>query len=157
MSYLTNKPGSLEEVVKGLTKNINDSAYQDLFKKELEKTGKGLGAMSNLEKTAFFNKIDKMHKGKNESVEETHVGQTKKANQSQKDTGGEKEVVKPISVRETILNMWKEVLPESTSGQTSDETPEEKKENKDKMKKKEADTGTAATKVETEPKIDYEK
>ncbi len=68
MSYLNHKPGSLEEVIKEKSQHMNDSAYQDLFKKELEKAGKGIGAMSNAEKTAFFNKLDKMHKGKNEDV-----------------------------------------------------------------------------------------
>ena len=68
MSYLNHKPGSLEEVIKEKSQHMNDSAYQDLFKKELEKAGKGFGAMSNAEKTAFFNKLDKMHKGKNEDV-----------------------------------------------------------------------------------------
>jgi len=157
MSYLTNKPGSLEEIVKGMTKNINDSAYQDMFKKELEKAGKGVGAMSSVEKTAFFNKLDKMHKAKNEttkeSLDETHMSLKKVQNQSQLDKGGEKEVVKPISVKETILKMWQE----ATASQAADETPEEKKESEQLAKKKVADTGSKATEVETEPKINYNK
>ncbi len=68
MSYLNHKPGSLEEIIKEKSQHMNDSAYQDLFKKELQKAGKGIGAMSNAEKTAFFNKLDKMHKGKNEDT-----------------------------------------------------------------------------------------
>ena len=65
--YLNTKPGSVEEVVSNMSKNIRqDSAYQDMFKKELEKAGKGIGAMSPKEKKDFFNKIDKMHKAKNE-------------------------------------------------------------------------------------------
>ena len=105
-----NKPGSIEEVIAGLTKHTKENAYQDMFKKELEKSGKGIGAMTPKEKSAFFSKIDKKYKAKDENiketVDETHVGQTKKANQSQKDAKGEKEVIKPI--RETILNMWQE-------------------------------------------------
>jgi hypothetical protein len=61
--YLDIKPGSLEEVVK----NISDD-YQDLFKKELEKTGKSIGQMTDSEKKAFFNKIDKMYNAKNEET-----------------------------------------------------------------------------------------
>jgi len=62
--YLTHKPGSLEEVVAKATQL--ESGYQDKFKKELEKTGRGIGSMTPKEKSAFFNKIDKMHKAKNE-------------------------------------------------------------------------------------------
>ena len=64
MSYLKHKPGSIEEIVSKL--RPEDSDYQAKFKKELEKTGKGIGAMSPKEKKDFFNKIDKMHKAKNE-------------------------------------------------------------------------------------------
>jgi len=65
--YLNTKPGSVEEIVSNMSKNIRqDSTYQDMFKKELEKAGKGIGAMSPKEKKDFFNKIDKMHKAKNE-------------------------------------------------------------------------------------------
>ena len=66
MSYLKSKDGSLEASIKEMQKNIKDSAYQDMFKKELEKAGKGIASMSNKEKKDFFNKIDKMHKAKNE-------------------------------------------------------------------------------------------
>jgi len=63
-NYLTHKPGSLEEVVAKATQQ--ESGYQDKFKKELEKTGRGIGSMTPKEKTAFFTKLDKMHKAKNE-------------------------------------------------------------------------------------------
>ena len=64
MKYLKHKPGSIEEIVSKL--RPEDSDYQAKFKKELEKTGKGIGAMSPKEKKDFFNKIDKMHKAKSE-------------------------------------------------------------------------------------------
>ncbi len=61
------KSGSLEEAIAGIT--IKDEhKYQKLFKRELEKAGKGIGAMTPAEKKAFFNKIDKMYKGKNEDL-----------------------------------------------------------------------------------------
>mgnify|MGYP005994023069 FL=1 len=63
------KTGSLEEAIAGITIK-DENKYQQLFKKELEKAGKGIGAMTPAEKKAFFNKIDKMYKGKNEEVEE---------------------------------------------------------------------------------------
>jgi hypothetical protein len=71
MSYLESKSGSISEVVKEMQKHIKDNAYQDMFKKELEKTGKGIGAMSDMEKKDFFNKLDKMYKAKNEEVQES--------------------------------------------------------------------------------------
>ena len=64
MTYLKHKPGSIEEIVSKL--RPEDSDYQAKFKKELDKAGKGIGAMSPKEKKDFFNKIDKMHKAKNE-------------------------------------------------------------------------------------------
>ena len=93
VKYLNTKSGSVEEVVSNMTKNIRkDSAYQDMFKKELDKAGRPIGAMTPKEKSTFFNKIDSKYKAKSES--------------------------KPD-------------------------------------KKNVADTGTKATKVETEPKVDY--
>ena len=78
MSYLESKSGSMSEVVKEMQKHLKDNAYQDLFKKELEKTGKGIGAMSDMEKKDFFNKLDKMYKGKGEAkVDELTKGQEK--------------------------------------------------------------------------------
>ena len=55
MTYLKHKPGSVEEIVSKL--RPEDSDYQAKFKKELDKAGKGIGAMSPKEKKDFFNKI----------------------------------------------------------------------------------------------------
>ena len=63
-NYLKHKPGSIEEIVSKL--RPEDSDYQAKFKKELDKAGKGIASMSYKEKKDFFNKIDKMHKAKNE-------------------------------------------------------------------------------------------
>jgi len=68
MSYLKSKDGSIEASIKEMQKNLNDNAYQKLFKKELEKAGKGIGSMSDQEKKDFFNNIDKKYKGKNEEL-----------------------------------------------------------------------------------------
>ena len=64
MKYLKHKPGSIEEIVSKL--RPEDSEYQAKFKKELDKAGKGIASMTDKEKKDFFNKIDKMHKAKNE-------------------------------------------------------------------------------------------
>ena len=70
MSYLKHKPGSIEELMANQNQKLNDNAYQDMFKKELEKAGRGIGAMSPKEKKDFFNKIDDKYKAKNEVKEE---------------------------------------------------------------------------------------
>ena len=66
MSYLKHKPGSIEEMMANKAKMMKDNAYQDMFKKELDKAGKGIGSMSPKEKKDFFNKIDSKYKAKNE-------------------------------------------------------------------------------------------
>ena len=82
--YLETKKGSLEDMVAGVTEGKQSEDYKQLFKKELEKAGKGIGAMSDQEKKAFFNNIDKKHKAKNEGDPIS-----KKMNQRQKNTPGE--------------------------------------------------------------------
>ena len=73
MSYLKSKPGSIEEVAAKMSKYATESEYQQMFKKELEKTGKGIGAMTDKEKKDFFNKIDSKYKGKNEAVSQKQI------------------------------------------------------------------------------------
>lgn len=68
--YLETKKGSLEDMVAGVTQGKQSEDYKQLFKKELEKTGKGIGSMSDMEKKAFFNNIDKKHSAKNEGSKE---------------------------------------------------------------------------------------
>ena len=67
MSYLKHKPGSIEELMANEASKLNDNAYQQMFKKELDKAGKGIGGMSPKEKKDFFNKIDSKYKAKNEA------------------------------------------------------------------------------------------
>jgi hypothetical protein len=69
MKYLNTKPGSIEEVAANMSKYAAESEYQDMFKKELEKAGKGIGAMTPKEKKAFFNKIDSKYTAKDEEVD----------------------------------------------------------------------------------------
>jgi len=67
--YLKTKEGSIEDTVKQMQNKVLESDYQDKFKKALDKEGKPLGHMTGAEKKSFFNKVDKMHKGKNESLD----------------------------------------------------------------------------------------
>ena len=66
--YLEIKPGSISETIKRLSDD-----YQAIFKKELEKTGKGIGSMTPDEKKAFFNQLDKMHNAKNEAMDSSWI------------------------------------------------------------------------------------
>ena len=59
--YLEIKPGSIAEVAIRLRDD-----YQAFFKKELEKSGKGIAQMTDAEKKAFFNRVDKEYNAKNE-------------------------------------------------------------------------------------------
>lgn len=61
--YLEIKPGSLSEVAIRLRDD-----YQAFFKKELEKTGKSIPQMTDAEKKAFFDKVDKAYTAKNEAT-----------------------------------------------------------------------------------------
>ena len=106
MSYLKHKPGSIEEIVSNQSSYKEDSGYQKMFKKELEKAGKGIGSMTPAEKKSFFNKIDKKYSAKDEGME-------------------------------TMV-------------------PNKKEDPKD-MKRKTTMTGEKATKVEMEPKVEYDK
>jgi hypothetical protein len=84
---------SFEGYIDGSVQKISEATeYQAKFKKELEKTGKSVAQMSDAEKKAFFNKMDTMHKAKNE----THTWTKNVIYKKQKATGGEKEVINPI-------------------------------------------------------------
>ena len=77
--YFETKKGSLEDMVAGVTEGKQSEDYKQLFKKELEKAGKGIGAMSDQEKKDFFNNIDKKHKAKNEDSKRVQKMNVKKA------------------------------------------------------------------------------
>ena len=59
------------EALKNIVKEtmIEESEYQDFFKRALEKAGGSIPKMSEEEKKAFFNKIEKTWKGKGEKNE----------------------------------------------------------------------------------------
>ena len=98
---------SFEGYIDGSVQKISEATeYQAKFKKELEKTGKSVAQMSDAEKKAFFNKMDTMHKAKNE----THTWTKNVIYKKQKATGGEKEVINPLKekIRETISKLMGE-------------------------------------------------
>ena len=206
MSYLKSKDGSIEASIKEMQKHIKDNAYQDMFKKELEKTGKGIGAMSDQEKKDFFNKIDKMHKAKSEDLNkddekvvkkvkdmlkgasDKHAAQAKmldKAMKTEADVpagpdvdqmhdykkakskdpkAGEKEPMKmnTESLERTIWKMAADELEEMKKNskymKAQDIAPSNDADGEsEKEKKGKTLVGSKQTKVETEPKVDYNK
>jgi len=58
----------LKEIVREVM--VEESEYQEFFKKALEKAGKSIPSMSDEEKKAFFNKIEKTWKGRGSKVEQ---------------------------------------------------------------------------------------
>ena len=167
--YLNTKPGSVEEVVANMNKSLRqDGAYQDMFKKELDKAGKGIGSMSPKEKKDFFNKIDSKYKAKDEQV--VPKGSHKMPDGTiMKDKDHKKEDLnsKDASVVKKVMTKLKgasqahagqakdlEKAMKSEADQHGDEI-NQKKIDKVKADKKLTDSGSKATKVETEPKVDY--
>ena len=208
MSYLESKSGSISEVVKEMQKHIKDNAYQDMFKKELEKTGKGIGAMSDMEKKDFFNKLDKKYKGKDEAkVNELTAGQKKlppalqkaiKAKEKNEDLDSKdeptvkdvanqlkkavkahgqqsKDLEKAMKSEEESFDIEKLKEDVNTLWSTAGDSMEEMKKNAKYMKAQDVapdnDTdsesekektgktlvGSKKTKIETEPKVYYQK
>ena len=150
MSYLKHKPGSIEEMMANEASKLNDNAYQQMFKKELDKAGKGIGSMSPKEKKDFFNKIDSKYKAKSEdldnkdkSVVKDVVGALKKATKAH--AGQAKDLEKAMKTEED--QHGDEINDKKTKASM---TKGEKE-----PKKLHADSGSKMTKVETEPKVDY--
>ena len=171
MSYLKHKPGSIEEMMANKAKMMKDNAYQQMFKKELDKAGKGIGSMSPKEKKDFFNKIDSKYKAKDEGF--ASDAQRRAAFASGYKEKGKKEDLdnKDKSVVSKVVTALKKAT-KAHSGQAKDlekamktEADQHGDEINDKkhdaMKKGEketkkiADSGSKLTKVETEPKVDY--
>ena len=208
MSYLESKTGSIQEVVKEMQKHLKDNAYQDLFKKELEKAGKGIGAMSDMEKKDFFNKLDKKYKGKNEAkVDELTKGQEKlppalqkaiKAKEKNEDLDSKDEPsVKDVAnqlkkavkahgkqaddlekaikseeesfdiekLKEDVNTLWsnaavelEEIKEKSKYMKAQDVAPDNDSDaESEKEKSGKTLVGSKKTKIETEPKVDYQK
>ena len=150
MSYLKHKPGSIEEMMANNAKKLNDNAYQQMFKKELDKAGKGIGSMSPKEKKDFFNKIDSKYKAKSEDLNSTDAAVVKKVmtklkGASQAHAGQAKDLEKAMKTE---------------ADQHGDEINDKKTKasmtkGEKEPKKLQADSGSKMTKVETEPKVDY--
>ena len=144
MSYLKHKPGSIEEIVAKQSGYKEDSGYQKMFKKELDKAGKGIGSMSPKEKKDFFNKIDSKYKAKNEDLNSKDTAVVNKV----------KDMLKGASAKHAAQAKMLDKAMKTEADQHADEI-NQKKVDKVKADKKLADSGSKPTKVETEPKVDY--
>lgn len=101
--YLKTRPGSLED------------NYQQMFKKELEKTGKSLAQMSDDEKKKFFNKIDSKHKADNEAVNPYAVGMAVAKKMKKDEPPLEKSTIKKAhDIAKSIKKDQKEALDPQT-------------------------------------------
>ena len=148
MSYLKHKPGSIEEMMANQAKKLNDNAYQDMFKKELDKAGKGIGSMSPKEKKDFFNKIDSKYKAKSEDLDS-------KDKPAVKDVANQlKKAVKAHGQQAKDLEKAMKTEADQHGDEINDKKHDAMKKG-DKEPKKIADSGSKLTKVETEPKVDY--
>ena len=166
--YLNTKPGSIEEVVANMNKDLRqDSKYQDMFKKELDKAGKGIGSMSPKEKKDFFNKIDSKYKAKNEitaaqkklppALQKAIKDKEQKEDLDNKDKSVVKDVVSALKKATKAHSGQAKDLEKAMKTEADQHGDEinQKKVDKVKADKKLADSGSKATKVETEPKVDY--
>ena len=91
---------------------IEESEYQEFFKKALEKAGKSIPSMSDEEKKAFFNKIEKTWKGrgaKKEQVSELTAAQKKLPPALQKAIEKKEDKKKDESVNEGVSTEEKRI------------------------------------------------
>ena len=143
-NYLKHKPGSIEELVAKQGSYKEDSGYQKMFRKELDKAGKGIGSMSPAEKKAFFNKIDKKYTAKGEDL-------------NNKDKPAVKDVVGQLKKAVKAHDKQAKDLEKAVSSEGLETMVPNKKDDPKDMKRKQTMTGEKATKVEMEPKVDYDK
>ena len=176
MSYLKHKPGSIEELMANEASKLNDNAYQQMFKKELDKAGKGIGGMSPKEKKDFFNKIDSKYKAKNEELSAAQkklpdalkkVIMKKMSDKTEDLDNKDKSVVKDVvsalkKATKAHSGQAKDLekAMKTEADQHGDEINDKKvkasmTKGEKKPQKLHADSGSKLTKVETEPKVDY--
>ena len=144
MSYLKHKPGSIEELMSKKSSYKEDSGYQKMFRKELDKAGKGIGSMSPAEKKAFFNKIDKKYTAKGEDL-------------NNKDKPAVKDVVGQLKKAVKAHTKQAKDLEKAVSSEGMETMVPNKKDDPKDLKRKQTMTAQKASKIEMEPKVDYDK
>ena len=84
------KHNELKELIRQVVKEESD--YQEMFKHMLDKTGKSLTDMSDVEKKAFFNAVDKASKAKTEGKLKGYNEAELSAGQKKIDVDGDGEI-----------------------------------------------------------------
>ena len=84
------KANQLKELIRQVVKEEND--YQEMFKAMLDKTGKSIASMSDTEKKAFFNAVDKAAKAKTEGKLRGYNEAELTAGQKKLDVDGDGEI-----------------------------------------------------------------
>ncbi len=74
------KANQLRELIRQVVREEND--YQELFKTMLDKTGKSIASMSDTEKKAFFNAVDKAATAKSEGRLRGYNGSIKESKET---------------------------------------------------------------------------
>ena len=102
------------EALKNIVKEtmIEESEYQEFFKRALEKAGKSIPSMSDEEKKKFFNNIEKTWKGrgaKKEEVSELSAAQKKLPPALQKAIEKKEDKKKDESVNEGVSTEEKRI------------------------------------------------
>ena len=143
-NYLKHKPGSIEELVAKQGSYKEDSGYQKMFRKELDKAGKGIGSMTPAEKKAFFNKIDKKYTAKDEDL-------------NNKDKPAVKDVVGQLKKAVKAHTKQAKDLEKAVSSEGMETMVPNKKDDPKDLKRKQTMTAQKASKIEMEPKVDYDK
>ena len=143
-NYLKHKPGSIEELVAKQGSYKEDSGYQKMFRKELDKAGKGIGSMSPAEKKAFFNKIDKKYSAKDEDL-------------NNKDKPAVKDVVGQLKKAVKAHTKQAKDLEKAVSSEGMETMVPNKKDDPKDLKRKQTMTAQKASKIEMEPKVEYDK
>ena len=143
-NYLKHKPGSIEELVAKQGSYKEDSGYQKMFRKELDKAGKGIGSMSPAEKKAFFNKIDKKYTAKGEDL-------------NNKDKPAVKDVVGQLKKAVKAHTKQAKDLEKAVSSEGMETMVPNKKDDPKDLKRKQTMTAQKASKIEMEPKVEYDK
>ena len=92
--YLEIKPGSIAEVAKKLRED-----YDAHFKKELEKEGKPIASMTDAEKKAFFNRVDKGYNAKDEATSMSNKPVTPNKTTLVAAPGGKEKVIRGAEIK----------------------------------------------------------
>jgi len=152
-TYLGFKENSLADVIKNVV--VEETEYQKMFKKEIEKAGKSIPQMSDAEKKAFFDKIDSKYKAKNEGATDKEIDKFHKSLDKlvHKSFGHSSDEKKKEMNKETHT-IYKDKANQKQKDAEGEETPKKFKDIRKENKRK-TDIGTEKTPVDMEPNVNF--